>query len=177
MWDVSYDVKEHSMGNNNAHPRALLLAVALTLVTLTLNPWSTGVALAANARELDSSATQALTILYNKKPQAKALADKAVAVLVFPGIVKGGFIIGGQYGDGALRRRGQTVAYYRSIAASYGLQAGVQKFGYVLFFMDEPSVQYLDKSDGWEIGSGPSLVVVDEGFGKSMSNTHMQEGR
>jgi lipid-binding SYLF domain-containing protein len=176
MWEVSYDVKEHRMGNNNAHRRALLLAVALTLVTLTLNPWSTGVALAANARELDSSATQALTILYNKKPQAKALADKAVAVLVFPGIVKGGFIIGGQYGDGALRRHGQTVAYYRSIAASYGFQAGVQKFGYVLFFMDEPSVQYLDKSDGWEIGSGPSLVVVDEGFGKSMSTTTLKKG-
>src|SRR5262249_41632710 len=134
MWDVSYDVKEHSMGNNNAHRRALLLAGAPTVGTLNPKPWNTGVALPANARELDSSATQALTILYNKKPQAKALADKAVAVLVFPGIVKGGFIIGGQYGDGALRRRGQTVAYYRSIAASYGLQAGGQKVWYLVFF-------------------------------------------
>src|SRR5262245_43401704 len=164
------------MENHNAQRRALILAATLALVILTVNPWSTGGALAASARELDSSATQALTILYNKKPQAKALADKAVAVLVFPGIVKGSFIIGGQYGDGALRRHGQTVAYYRSIAASYGFQAGVQKFGYVLFFMDEPSVQYLDKSDGWEIGSGPSLVVVDEGFGKTMSTTTLKKG-
>jgi len=134
------------------------------------------VALAANAREIDSSATQALTILYQKKPQAKALGDKAVAVLVFPSIVKGGFIIGGQYGDGALRKHGQAVAYYRSVAASYGFQAGVQKFGYALFFMDEASVQYLDKSDGWELGTGPSLVVADEGFGKSMSTTTLQKG-
>jgi lipid-binding SYLF domain-containing protein len=164
------------MGNHNDHRRALRLAAALTLVILTINPWSTGVALAASAREIDSSATRVLTILYKKKPEAKTLADKAVAVLVFPSIVKGGFIIGGQFGDGALRKSGQTVAYYRSVAASYGFQAGVQTYGYALFFMDEASVQYLDKSDGWEIGTGPSLVVVDEGFGKSMSSTTLQKG-
>lgn len=164
------------MGSQNTQRRALLRAVALTLVTLTVNPWSTGVALAASAREIDSSVTQILTTLYKKKPDAKTLADKAVAMLVFPSIVKGGFIIGGQFGDGALRKHGQTVAYYRSVAASYGFQAGVQKFGYALFFMDDASVKYLDKSDGWELGTGPSLVVVDEGFGKSMSTTTLQKG-
>ena len=164
------------MENHNDHRKALRLAAALTLVLLTVNPWSTGVALATSAREIDSSATRILMTLYTKKPDAKTLADKAVAVLVFPSIVKGGFIIGGQFGDGALRKRGQTVAYYRSVAASYGFQAGVQTFGYVLFFMDEASVQYLDKSDGWEIGTGPSLVVIDEGFGKSMSSTTLQKG-
>jgi lipid-binding SYLF domain-containing protein len=164
------------MRNKNASCRALLRALALTLVTLTVNPWSTGVALAASASKIDRSVTQVLTTLYKNKPEAKTLADRAVAVLVFPGIVKGGFIIGGQFGDGALRKRGQTVAYYRSVAASYGFQAGLQEFGYVLFFMDEASVQYLDKSDGWELGSGPSLVVLDEGFGKVLSTTTLQKG-
>jgi len=176
MCEVSYGVEENSMGNHNDHRQALRLAAALTLVILTVNPWSTGVALAASAREIDSSATRVLTILYKKKPDAKVLADKAVAVLVFPSIVKGGFIIGGQFGDGALRKHGQTVSYYRSVAASYGFQAGVQTYGYALFFMDEASVKYLDKSDGWEIGTGPSLVVVDEGFGKSTSTTTLQKG-
>ena len=164
------------MGHDNAHRRVLRLAVVLTLVTLTVNPCSTGVALAATAHEIDSSATQILATLYQKRPDAKVLADKAVAVLVFPKIVKGGFLIGGQYGDGALRKHGQTVAYYRSLAASYGFQAGVQTFGYALFFMDEPSVQYLDKSDGWELGTGPSLVVADKGFGKAMSTTTLKKG-
>jgi lipid-binding SYLF domain-containing protein len=164
------------MWNNNAYRGALILAVALTLVNLTVNPCSTGVALAASAREIDRSATQTLTTLYHKTPAAKALGNKAVAVLVFPSIVKAGFIIGGQFGDGALRKHGATVAYYRSVAASYGLQAGAQSFGYVLFFMDEGSVQYLDNSDGWELGSGPSLVVVDEGFAKSFSTTTLQKG-
>jgi lipid-binding SYLF domain-containing protein len=99
-----------------------------------------------------------------------------VAVMVFPSIVKGGFIIGGQFGDGALRRGGKTVGYYRSLAASYGFQAGVQAFGYVLFFMDEASVQYLYNSAGWEVGTGPSLVVLDAGFGKVFSTTTLQKG-
>ena len=117
-----------------------------------------------------------MTKLYKNTPGAKALADKAVAVLVFPSIVKGGFIIAGQFGDGALRKNGKTVAYYRSLAASYGFQAGVQAFGYVLFFMDDASLQYLDNSDGLEFGAGPSLVVLDAGFGKDLSTTTLQKG-
>lgn len=69
-----------------------------------------------------------------------------------------------------------TFAYYRSLAASYGLQAGAQSFGYVLFFMDEESLKYLDQSDGWEVGTGPSLVVLDQGFAKSLSTTTLQKG-
>jgi len=131
---------------------------------------------AAGANEINREASQALTTLYRTTPGAKALADKAVAVLVFPNIVKGGFIVAGQFGDGALRRGGKTVAYYRSLAASYGFQAGAQAFGYVLFFMDEASLKYLDKSDGWELGTGPSLVVLDAGFGKNLSTTTLQKG-
>ena len=75
-----------------------------------------------------------------------------------------------------MRQGGQTVGYYRSIAASYGLQAGAQTFGYVLFFMDDDSLQSLDNRDGWELGTGPSLVVLDQGFGKTMSTTTLQKG-
>lgn len=104
------------------------------------------------------------------------MADKSKAILIFPSIVKGGFIVAGQFGDGALRKRGRTVGYYRSLAASYGFQAGAQSFGYVLFFMDEASLEYLNKSGGWELGTGPSLVVLDKGFGKNLSTTTMQKG-
>jgi len=104
------------------------------------------------------------------------LGDKAVGVLIFPSIVKGGFIIAGQFGDGVLRKGGKPIAYYRSLAASYGFQAGAQAFGYVLFFMDNDSLSYLDKSGGWELGTGPSLVVLDAGFGKSLSTTTLQKG-
>jgi len=131
---------------------------------------------AASASEINAEVNIALQNLYNGTPGAKALSDQSVGILVFPNIVKAGFIIGGQYGDGALRKNGKSVAYYRSLAASYGLQAGVQSFGYVLFFMDNKSLDYLNKSDGWEIGTGPSVVVLDAGFGKKLSTTTLQKG-
>ena len=153
-----------------------ILMVALTLMMFTLNVFSPTAALAQSASAIDRNAKAALASLYQNTPGAKALADKAVAVLIFPTIVKGGFIFAGQFGDGALRRNGKTVAYYRSLAASYGFQAGIQAFGYVLFFMDDASLQYLNASDGWELGVGPSLVVLDAGFGKNLSTTTLQSG-
>jgi len=154
----------------------LLLVVASALVTAMIVTLSASFALAASASEIDRDVTQSLITLYKNTPGAKALADKSKAVLVFPSIVKGGFIIAGQFGDGALRKGDKTVSYYRSLAASYGFQAGVQSFGYVLLFMDDASLKYLDNSDGWEIGSGPSLVVLDKGFGKNLSTTTLQKG-
>jgi len=156
--------------------RTLRATLCLMLVAATAYLCIPALAQAASASEINRNATQALTTLYNNTPGAKALADKSKAILVFPSIVKGGFIIAGQYGDGALRKNGKTVGYYRSLAASYGFQAGAQSFGYVLFFMDDESVKYLDKSEGWELGTGPSLVVLDKGFGKNMSTTTLQKG-
>jgi lipid-binding SYLF domain-containing protein len=66
------------------------------------------------------------------------------------------------------------VGYYNSVAASYGLQAGVQSFGYVLFFMTNSAVDYLNRSGGWEIGVGPSIVVVDEGVARSLTSTTLK---
>jgi lipid-binding SYLF domain-containing protein len=152
------------------------LATALVLSLMTTIGLTARVVLAASASEIDRNATAALRTLYASTPGAKDLAMQAKGILVFPNIVKAGFIVGGQYGDGALRKAGKTVGYYRSISASYGLQAGVQSFGYVLLFMDDESLAYLDNSDGWEIGVGPSVVVLDKGFGKSMTSTTLKKG-
>lgn len=121
--------------------------------------------------ELDRSAATALETLTASDPAAKLLAGQAKAVLVFPNIVKAGFLFGGQMGDGVLMENGRPVGYYNSIAASYGLQAGAQVFGYALFFMNDAALAYLGQSDGWEIGVGPSVIVVDKGMGKSLTST------
>jgi lipid-binding SYLF domain-containing protein len=136
--------------------------------------FATNPAAAASAAEIDRDARKALGDLYAKFPAAKALGEKAIGILVFPGIVKGGFIVGGQYGEGALIKDGKSVAFYNSIAASYGLQAGLQKFGYALFFMTDSALNWIDKSDGWEIGVGPSIVVVDVGAAAAMTSTTLQ---
>jgi lipid-binding SYLF domain-containing protein len=156
--------------------RNLIMQILVVAVIFSFNSFDRAAALAASASQIDREVTQSLSSLYKKNSGAKPLADKAVGVLVFPSIVKGGFIIAGQFGDGALRKNGKTVAYYRSLAASYGFQAGAQAFGYVLFFMDDDSLRYLDNSAGFELGSGPSLVVLDSGFGKNLSTTTLQKG-
>ena len=164
------------MRTKNLNYKMPNLMVGLTLMLFAFQVLNSAAALAASASAIDRDARGSLADLYKHTPGAKALGDKAVAVLVFPSIVKGGFIIAGQYGDGALRKGGKTVAYYRSLAASYGFQAGIQAFGYVLFFMDDESVRYLDNSAGFELGTGPSLVVLDSGFGKNLSTTTLQKG-
>ena len=85
------------------------------------------------------------------------------------------FVFGAQGGDGAMFKGGKTVGYYRTLAASYGFQAGMQKFGYALFFVSDSALEHLSKSGGLEVGTGPSLVVVDEGFAKSMSTTTLTQ--
>jgi lipid-binding SYLF domain-containing protein len=149
---------------------------AVSVMILAISAVTPKASLAQRASEINRSATQALNTLYKNNPNARNLGDKAVGILIFPSIVKGGFIIAGQFGDGVLRKGAKPVAYYRSLAASYGFQAGAQAFGYVLFFMDNASIQYLDKSGGWELGTGPSLVVLDSGFGRNLSTTTLQKG-
>jgi lipid-binding SYLF domain-containing protein len=156
--------------------KSALIGLVVFATSLAIDSLTSVAVLASNASQIDREATASLNDLYKNTPGAKALADKAVAVLVFPSIVKGGFIIAGQFGDGALRKNGKSVAYYRSLAASYGFQAGVQAFGYALFFMDNESLQYLENSAGFELGTGPSLVVLDSGFGKNISTTTLQKG-
>lgn len=89
---------------------------------------------------------------------------------------KGGFIVGAQHGDGALIVNGRTVAYHNTVVVSYGFQAGVQKFGCAMFFITDASLNYLSKSGGWEVGTAPSLVVVDARMAKSLSSTTLNKG-
>ena len=153
----------------------LLLIFDLTLtaavMVLAMAPPRAG---AATAAEIDREATVALEQLYDSAPAAQAVANRAAAVLVFPHVVKAGLLIGGQYGEGVLRRQGTPVAYYNTAGASYGLQAGAQSYGYALFFMNEAALRALDQRDGWEIGVGPSVVSVDEGMAQSLTTTTAQ---
>jgi len=155
---------------------ALLLAL-LPAGCLTPGPGdSSGESLSRSDRaRMDSSATSALKALYKGNPAARELGGKAKAVLVFPDMVKGGFMIGGQIGNGVLRQNGRTIGYYNLTAASYGLQAGLQSFGYALFLMNDSALDYLNKSAGWEVGVGPSLVIVDEGMAKTMTSTTLRD--
>ena len=128
-------------------------------------------AIAADKAEIDRDAQAALSSLYASVPAAKELGAKARAILVFPKITKAGLGIGGLHGDGALIKNGKSVAYYSTSGGSFGLQAGVQTYGYALFLMNDKAVQALDAAKGFEIGVGPSFVLVDEGKAKQFTTT------
>ena len=147
-----------------------LLVLALVMLTSTdVRP-----AVAASAADINRDVTRTLEKLYADIPEARHLSTRAKGILVFPSIVKAGFLFGAQFGEGAMRRQGKTVGYYNTVAASYGLQAGVQTFGYILLFMTDSALQYLNKSDGFEIGVGPSIVVLDAGAARTLTTTTAQ---
>ena len=130
----------------------------------------------ASADDLTSQSRAALQQLVAQNPAAAKVKSKALAVLVFPDVVKAGFIFGAQGGKGILFVHGQPNGRYRTVAASYGLQAGVQKYGYALFLMNQKAVNWVNNTRGWEIGTGPSVVIVDKGMARSFTTDTMHSG-
>ena len=145
--------------------------IAVVVVLVALITIGQPAAQAGTAAEIDKKVAIALESLYAGSPAARDLAKTAKGILVFPDIVKAGLVVGGQYGEGALLVGGKNTGYYNSVAASYGLQAGAQTFGYAMFLMNDEALKYLQKSEGWEIGVGPTVVVMDEGMAKSMTTS------
>ena len=155
--------------------RGLVTGLAVLTPVLTLTSAATALAASTSDPQLDQAAAAALRKLIANNPAAQKLNQTALAVLVFPRIVKAGFLLGGPYGEGGLMRGGRTIGYYNSSALSYGLQAGAQAYGYALFFMTNSALKYLDESRGLEIGTGPSVVVVDRGMAKKFSSTTLTQ--
>ncbi|OOG56037.1 twin-arginine translocation pathway signal protein [Polaromonas sp. C04] len=129
---------------------------------------------AATAEDLNAESAQALQALYKTNPAAEAISKKAKAILVFPKILKAGLVFGGSYGEGVLMEGSHVAGYYNSVSASWGWQAGAQSYGYVVFLMNNKALHYLNESKGWEIGVGPTVVVVDEGVGRNLSTSTLK---
>jgi lipid-binding SYLF domain-containing protein len=155
-------------------PRRRVIS-ALVATALSIPILKTRAAAAASRADVERAVDAALKQLYARDVLAQDLSKTAKGILVFPRITKAGFVIGAAIGDGALRQGGKTVGYYDSFAASYGFQAGVQWFGYALFFMTDSALRYLDNSAGWEVGVGPSIVIADQGMATRHSSTTLTQ--
>ncbi|MFN4354788.1 YSC84-related protein [Parvibaculum sp.] len=130
---------------------------------------------AATTEDLERDAAQALELLYKNDPVALQVSKRAKAVLVFPNVVKAGLIFGGAYGEGVLKKGSKVDGYFNSFTGSWGLQAGAQSYSYAVFLMTDEAMEYLDSSRGWEIGVGPTVVVMDEGAAKNLSTSTMKD--
>ncbi|RPJ33985.1 MAG: twin-arginine translocation pathway signal protein [Verrucomicrobiaceae bacterium] len=164
---------------NTTLPKLAIIAAVLAFAPgcATNDPVTRTNAANASASQISRDSREALASLYSQNHSARALGAKARAVLVFPSVTRAGFMVGGQAGNGAmLRRDGSVGGFYQTASASWGLQAGIQKFGYALFLMDDAAVRNLNRSGGWELGGSPSLVVVDRGMAGNLSTTTINSG-
>jgi len=130
---------------------------------------------AESANDIDRDSRNALDLLYRTNATAASISKSARAVLVFPKIIKAGLVFGGSYGEGELLRGGRVESYYNSVSGSWGLQAGAQSYGYAVFLMTDKAEQYIHNSEGWEIGVGPTVVIVDEGVAKNLSTSTLKD--
>lgn len=147
--------------------RLLLLAAPLALAA--------GTATAASREEIDARAQEALEKLYERTPAARELAGKSSGILVFPRVIKAGFGVGGEFGEGSLLVGGAPVQYYRLTSASVGFQIGGQARTQVLMFMTDQALADFRNSDGWEAGVDGSVAVVEFGVGGDISTSSGQE--
>lgn len=156
--------------------KKLCLVLSIALSALTTSSCTSGPGMQASRSQIASDSRHALDELYAKNSTARKLGRSATGVLVFPKIVKGGLVVGAEGGNGALFTHGEVSAYYQTAGASYGLQAGVQEFGYALFLMNNSEVRNLNEAKGWEVGASPSLVIVDQGMATSLTTKTIQKG-
>ncbi len=135
-----------------------LSAVSLTGLSLTAGP-----ALAKDRSKLVSRARESLRELEASSPAARRASKSAHATLVFPSVLKAGFVFGAETGDGVLFEGGKVAGFYNLSGGSWGLQIGGQDFAYALFLMNGGALKYLNESGGWQAGTGPSITVVNKG--------------
>jgi len=154
--------------------RNIILALMLSVSPMAMVSVASS-AYAATSEDLDKDSRQALNKLYDTSAVAKDISKTAKAILVFPNIVKAGLIFGGGYGEGQLLKGKVVDGYYNSVTGSWGLQAGAQSYGYAVFLMTDKAVKYLHDTKGWEIGVGPTVVLVDEGVAKNLSTSSLKD--
>ena len=152
-------------------PGTFWAAAAMALITIAFQPSRSR---AESATEISQHAKAALERLYSTSPTTRTVGDQAKAILVFPRVLKGGFVASGtraRAGTGALTINGKTVGYYHAVASSQGFQLDFSRFSAAIFFMNEAALAQLNQSGGWVVASAPSLMVVNPGLEKSLSPT------
>ena len=127
------------------------------------------------AAVLDDEADMALQQFYHEIKGSRAFLQKAEGYLIFPKVYKAGIGIGGEYGEGVLRVKGKTVAYYNTVSASVGLQLGVQEKSIIIAFMTRKALQDFQKSEGWKAGVDGSIAIAKWGAGTDISTIDFQK--
>ena len=160
--------------NNFSKLRLVFRSVQCILIGLVLL-CSASMAFSATAREIDVSVEVTLERFNKEVPGAEGFMKKAKGVLIFPQVIKAGFGIGGEYGEGAMQVGGKTVEYYSTMAASIGFQLGAQAKSIILVFTKEDALKAFRNSDGWKAGVDGSVALISLGMGDSLDTTNVKD--
>ncbi len=107
-------------------------------------------------------------------PEFKGILQRSKGVLVFPSLVKAGFIFGGEGGSGVLVAHGSTgwsyPAFYTMGSGSFGLQIGVQDAEVILALMTDKGLEQVMKSE-MKLGADASVAAGKKGTGVEAATT------
>jgi lipid-binding SYLF domain-containing protein len=153
-----------SRGNFRMTGKTFGIALIAAFMLLAAN----GLAKAASAGEINASVNATLDRFYRQIPGARELSARAAGVLVFPTVLKAGFGVGGEYGEGAMRVGGKTVGYYNTISASFGFQLGAQARSVIIMFMTPEALAGFRRVEGFKVGVDGSVAIIVVGAGGSI---------
>ena len=131
--------------------------------------------LAASADKIDRDANEALRVFQEEVGGSDVFLDQAAGYLVFPRVIKVGFGLGAETGEGALRVGATTVDYYRTTSGSFGLQMGAQAKSIVIVFMTKEALNKFRNAEGWKVGVDGSVALIDIGAGKTIDSQNISD--
>ena len=147
----------------------------LLLILLMLGIAAPQIVGAASKEEIEIRVDATIDVFNQRVKEGREFLENAKGILVFPNIVKAGFIIGAEFGEGALRIKGKTVDYYRTTGASFGLQVGAQTKSIIIVFLEDEALRKFRTSAGWEAGVDGSIALVGTGTGGSIDSTNVSD--
>jgi len=165
-------MKKETTDRENRIFRGLVFAVCITFI---FGLFLADVSVAKTAKEIDSEVNEALNLFSKQVKGTKEFLNKAKGMLIIPNIVKAGLGVGGQYGEGAMRIGGKTVAYYSLAAGSVGIQIGAQKTNLLLVFRQEEALKKFRAGSGWKAGVDGSVAFMKEGAGASVDTMNVND--
>ncbi len=151
---------------------SIVLFITSLVISILLIP---GSSFAASAEEINIKVDATLKRFKKDVLGGSEFLKKSDGVLVFPSVIKAGIVIGGEYGEGALRISGKTVEYYSTAAASIGFQLGAQSKSIVLVFLEKDALTAFRKSDGWKAGVDGSVAIVKWGVGEDINTVDIKD--
>ncbi len=161
-------MKQHQLKTN----MAMMVISSLIMLMGVAMPES---AVAKSAAEINIGVDATLQRFKKEVTGGTQFLDRAEAVLVFPSVIKAGLVVGGEYGEGAMRIAGKTVGYYSTAGASVGFQMGAQSKSVVLVFLSKQALRSFRNSDGWKVGVDGSVALIKWGVGEDINSVEIND--